>query len=78
MSRPPSPEKYASAFSPPSVNCLTFRRRLSCGNSTGDRLFEGLWPAEKTAAARLNRRAKGNRVLLLINLKGTRRRRAST
>src|SRR5215204_3434660 len=70
MSRSPFPEKYASAFSPPLVNCRTLRRRFSEGNSTGEGLFAGLWPAEKTAADRLTRSARGNSIFVLINFKG--------
>src|SRR5215207_3892439 len=69
MSRSPPPEKYASAFSPPSVNCLTLRRRFSAGSSTGEGLFPGLCPAGNTAAERLTRSAKGNSIFVLINLK---------
>src|SRR5215203_5600363 len=70
MSRSPLPEKYASAFSPPLVNCLTLRRCFSEGSSTGEGLCAGLWPAEKTAADRLKRSARGNSIFVLINFKG--------
>src|SRR5215204_3572667 len=71
MSRSPPPEKYASAFSPPFVSCLTLRRRLSDGSSTGEGLFAGLWPAENTAADRPKNSARGNINFVLINLRGT-------
>src|ERR1044071_6165112 len=70
MSRSPLPEKYASAFSPPFVNCLTFRRRFSEGNSTGEGLFTGLCPTDNTAADRPTRKARGNTLFVLINLQG--------
>src|ERR1044071_2463969 len=72
MSRSPLPEKYASAFSPPFVNCLTFRRRFSEGNSTGEGLFTGLCPTDNNAADRPTRRARGNTIFVLINPQGKR------
>src|SRR5215213_2932187 len=78
MSRSPAPEKYASAFSPPLVNCLTFRRRFSEGSSTGEDLLTGLCPADNTAADKPKNSARGNSIFVLITLKGEKRPRRET
>src|SRR5215213_6428327 len=70
MSERPSAEKYASAFSPPLVNCRTLRRCFSAGGSTGEGLLAGLWAAENAAAESPKRRARGNSIFVLIILQG--------